>query len=673
MLLRGVWRLLWSWGKLLLALGIGICQVLPDTLDASRIELQLEDQAESAPEGIDWTQTADILEELARNPLDLNRASDLQLMRVPGMTSTLLRALRRHQARYGPLVSIYELQAIPEFTEQAFRAIQPYVTVRPATELDFGEGPLQFPTLNRIKEVARFSFIQRIQRTWRSEWERGVWEKDTLRGALGDPYRLYTRVWLQANPYLSVALIGEKDSYEPLEWRSDRRYYGYDFISGHVAIGNLGELRKIILGDYIIQVGQGLVFARGLGFGKGGDPIITLKQPSIGLMPYTSVNEYQFWRGAAATLRLSSSWEVIGMVSRLRQDGTITQSLQDTTEEPEIAVQTLLSSGLHRTTSEINRRKNLLHEAAGGILSWHKGWNSAGATLLYQRFTPSLSLAGGKPYQLFGFEGKENLLGSGFWDFTVGNLNCFGEAAISRSGGKAITFSCLAALHPSLDVALQLRHFDPNFHSLYGYSFAERPYALQNEQGLYIGFRIRPAPRWEITGFHDLYAFPWYRYRANNPTQGHENFLQVTYTIRKRLQVYLRLRYESKPYNVSTEYSEGELMYRLIPHTRGYIRLHGNYEISPFWRYMARIEVSRYTREEESFGYLMYQDIRWQPHFIFSLSMRWVLYRIQSYDARIYTYEAMPPTTFFIPGYYGNGQRVYVLARMRIGQHWTIW
>jgi hypothetical protein len=103
------------------------------------------------------------------------------------------------------------------------------------------------------------------------------------------------------------------------------------------------------------------------------------------------------------------------------------------------------------------------------------------------------------------------------------------------------------------------------------------------------------------------------------------------------------------------------------------VRLHGMYEISPYWRYQGRLEWSWYEREALSQGYLFYQDLRWQPSFLYSVSVRWVVYRIGSYDARIYTYEAMPPTTFFIPGYYGEGQRVYGLFRVRVGRHWTVW
>jgi len=377
---------------MLLWVGLGVAQVLPDTLDASTWELQLEDQAEQAPDGLDWTQLSDVYNELARRPIDLNRASVQELLRVPGITPQLVRNLRSHQGKYGPLLSIYELQAVPGFTESVIRQIIPFVRVAPATPYDLGPGPPQPPSLARIGELSRFTFIQRVQRNLSYRGDGTTWTPDTLRNAQGNPYRLYTRLWLQANPYFSLALIGEKDYYEPLRWDPQKRYYGYDFLSGHVAIGGLGRLQKLIVGDYILQVGQGLVLARGLGFGKGGDVILTLKQPAFGLVPYTSVNEYQFWRGAAVSYRLANRWEVIGFVSRLRQDGT---TISDTTDEEEVVfVRTLLSSGLHRTPSELNRRQNLLHTAQGAVLTYRHRYTTLGGTFLEQRFEPSLRLTG---------------------------------------------------------------------------------------------------------------------------------------------------------------------------------------------------------------------------------------------------------------------------------------
>ena len=56
-----------------------------------------------------------------RSPVDLNRASNDALLALPGMNETLILHLRGHQSRFGPLTSLYELQAVPGFSEEKWR------------------------------------------------------------------------------------------------------------------------------------------------------------------------------------------------------------------------------------------------------------------------------------------------------------------------------------------------------------------------------------------------------------------------------------------------------------------------------------------------------------------------------------------------------------------------
>ncbi|MCS6790863.1 MAG: helix-hairpin-helix domain-containing protein [Bacteroidia bacterium] len=663
-------------GVVLLLLGVQRAQVLPDTIGAGRIELQLEDQAERSPEGIDWTQLADIYSGLARNPLDLNTATDVQLLKVPGMTPLLLRNLRLHQKRYGPLLSIYELQTIPGFTEQVYRQMQPFIRVKPTAAEDLSGKAFRLPSLSQLRQSSYFSFIQRAEHQSLQAWNGERWVGDSLSNAVGGPQRLYTRLWLQANPYLSVAVIGEKDFFEPFRWNPERRYYGYDFLSGHIAISEIGTLKRLVLGDYIMQFGQGLVFARGFGFAKGGDPIVTPKQPAFGLMPYTSVNDFQFWRGAAATFSPLKDVELTLMRSRRFLSGNPVQVIDDTISgEVEVVIDRLLTRGQHRTQAELNQRARLRSDAMGGVLAWRKDWQTVGLTFLHQTFSPKLRLAGREPHRFYDFAGTATYVGSAYWDLTLYNLNFFGEMAMSRSQGKALSAGVLAPLHTTVDAVVLLRHFDPNFHSFSSYTFAEAPFIVQNEQGFYLGARIRPSPRWEIQGFQDIYRFPWYRFRISTPTHGYETLLQITYTVRRKFQSYIRLRHEGRPFNTYWLYaSPSEKLNDLTYHRRTFLRMQAVHEINPMWRFQSRLELVWYQREQRSGGYLFFQDVRWQPIPRLSLSVRWVTYRLNSFDARVFAFEAMPPTLFFVPFFYGYGHRTYAFLRLYLLEpHWTLW
>lgn len=96
-----------------------------------------------------------------------------------------------------------------------------------------------------------------------------------------------------------------------------------DYWSGHIMLEQLNKVRKVIVGDYQLQLGQGLLFGGGFGAGKGSETINTLERTHLGIRPYTSVIEGGFLRGAAATYKLNESFNVTGFLSSLNQDGNI--------------------------------------------------------------------------------------------------------------------------------------------------------------------------------------------------------------------------------------------------------------------------------------------------------------------------------------------------------------
>ena len=57
-------------------------------------------------------------------------------------------------------------------------------------------------------------------------------------------------------------------------------------------------MKKLVLGDFALQFGQGLTMWAGSGFGKGAG-ITTIAKQDFGLKPYSSVNEASFLRGIA--------------------------------------------------------------------------------------------------------------------------------------------------------------------------------------------------------------------------------------------------------------------------------------------------------------------------------------------------------------------------------------
>ena len=82
------------------------------------------------------------------------------------------------------------------------------------------------------------------------------------------PMRSMFRYNYRFGPLMQWGLTMEKDPGEFI-WNAWRG--GPDFLSGHVAVRDLGILRSMVLGDYQVSMGQGLIHWPGISFGMGSD------------------------------------------------------------------------------------------------------------------------------------------------------------------------------------------------------------------------------------------------------------------------------------------------------------------------------------------------------------------------------------------------------------------
>ena len=145
----------------------------------------------------------------------------------------------------------------------------------------------------------------------------------------------------------SAGITVEKDAGEALGWNPAAGRYGPDYHAAHVQLENQGRLRQLTVGDYRVQMGQGLLFGSGFAVGKGAEPVRTVVQTQNTTRPHTAATENGFFRGVASTVNLPAAQhtlELTTLVSYQRQDGRV-DSLSDRFE----ALQT---TGLHRTGSE---------------------------------------------------------------------------------------------------------------------------------------------------------------------------------------------------------------------------------------------------------------------------------------------------------------------------------
>lgn len=651
-------------------------QVNPDSTEQSDdfLDQVIEDAITDieSDDQTDWTVFTDVLQDLQEKPLNLNTATKEELLLLPGMTAILVNNLTAYIQEFGNLTSIFELQAVSGFDAEVFNKIRPYIIVRETRSADISPGTLHpaGPPLREVLRESRHELLLRFVSLL--EEQKGYTPTPAANpGAtryLGNQHRYYARYRMRYNQNFSLALVGEKDPGEQFDWKPQEKLYGFDFLAGHIAIRDYGKIKRLVVGDYNIQVGQGLLLSKGLGFGKGSQAVNAVKRPGLGVRPYASVNENQFMRGAATTIAVDRFY-FTGFFSRNRRDGNLVTNADTTDNDNLQDVTSLQTSGFHRTPNEVEDKDAIGETIYGGRVEYKQRWLAVGATHFFQQLDNAL-VRGAQPYQAFNFSGKQNFLSGLDFDATFRNFNFFGELGRSKSGGTGLVMGMLASLHPKVDLAVQFRNFEPDFHPYNPFVFAERPTAARNERGTYLGLTVTPTPKWVFSTYFDQFKFPWSNFNVSFPSRGYEYFAQLEYKPSRAMQVYVRWRSDTKERNAS-ELPTGQNVEMIVPTVRNGLRLHFAYKVTRNLTIKSRIEKSWYKRglpdalEEQHGGILAYQDISWKLGWKWKLTGRYAIFDAQDYDARIYAYENDILGFFSIPAYTGQGTRSYLMLNYK--------
>lgn len=431
---------------------------------------------------------------------------------------------------------------------------------------------------------------------------------------------------------------------------------------------NRGQLKNLIIGDFQMQAGQGLVMAAGFSLGKGSEVIRTTYRSTLGLKPYTSVLEANFFRGMAATFAFHSQLEMTTFYSLTRRDA----SLDNTADDPDaVVVSSLLVSGYHRTAAERAKHGTIPEQNAGLHFIYkmpsHNG--QLGLTILNTHYGTSLRKKD-VPYNRFEFTGNNNLIFGLHGDYHWQNFHFFGEAARSQSGGTGAVGGWIAGLGKTLDFTMLFRRYDKDFHSQYGNALAEATRPI-NETGMYWGLRYMPNRKWQFSGFYDYFRFPWLKYQVNAPSDGHDIFLHSLWKPSKKLNTYLLFHEKHKQRNAPE--SDANVI-PVVNSVRRTIMFNLEYEIPLKYAIRTRVQYGdlRYEGGSKSAGFTVVQDVT--RHFPkFEISARIAFFKTDNYDSRQYVYEKDMLYAFTIPAYYDTGTRHYLILKYNLSKKMKVW
>ena len=616
-------------------------------------EEKLENLTDAQQEEINDDSYLQQLEHFKKHPLNLNIADANELKELIFLNDLQIDNLISYRNLLGKLISIYELQSIPAWDVGIIKKILPYVTVSNAvsaaedlkTRFKAGDQSMLF----RYSEIL--------------EKSKGFDNTTSGTKYLGSRERLFFRYRYQYKNLLQFGIVGDKDAGE--QFFKGVQKHGFDFYSFHVFVRKIGKIQALALGDFTVNMGQGLIQWQSLAFSKSAD-VMDVKRQSAILRPYSSSGEVYFHRGAGVTMKFGKV-EATAFASIRKLSANF---VADTVNREDF-ISSFQNSGYHRTQSEIDDRNNLRQFAFGGNLTYRqRSWHISINGVAYNFSLPLVKRD--EPYNLFAIGGKSWSNLSVDYSYTHNNFHFFGETAIDKNFNKATINGLLVSVDPRVDLSIVQRAIDKKYQSVYGNAFTENTYPT-NEDGIYAGVSIRPLAGWRLDMFADFYRFPWLKYLVDAPSYGKDFLAQITFTPNKQLEIYSRFKNKSKEINQSGNIAVTNYLV-MIPKQDWRTQI--NYRINSVITLRERIEMLWYDEKggNRENGFLSFFDLLYRPLLKpYSGNIRLQYFETDGYNSRIYAYENDVLYGYSIPAFFNKGYRYYINMNYDLRRNLSFW
>ncbi len=597
---------------------------------------ELQDEEESEEE----SELSQTLSAIAASPLNINALTREDLEELQFLTNNQIEAVLEYVARYGPLLSKAEMMMIPflDSTRRNLLACLTYIGSMPPREYTFLDS-LQFEKY-RVEEKAytakenKGEVVGYIKLPFYSRrGDEGVYA--------GSKYKHWLRASYQFD-HVKIGLTASQDAGEA--FRFDRKQWGYDYYSLYIQLQKIGIIKNLVLGQYRVKAGLGLIVNNNLYFGKTFG-LSSAQLSSTVVRPHSSRSEGNFLQGAAATLSLWRNADLTAFASYRQIDATLVDSTY---------IRTVVTSGYHRTESEINRRHNAAQATAGLNLRYSFHSFSLGLTGVYNHYSMPL-----KPYT----EGASSAqlyrlfypAGQNFWNISLsygwkyGNrFRIEGETATGDCGRVATVNSLSFRVSRTLTLSAIYRYYPVKFTAVMGQSFSEGG-RNQNENGIYLGATWALSERFTLNGYFDYAYFEWSKYLALGSSNSFDNFIQATYKLTPHSSLTARYRLKMRQRNSDVE---GELIYR----NEHRLRLAYSADISNLTLRL-QADASYCSYRENSAGLMLFPSAKYSWKWG-SATLGVGYFKTKDYYSRIYIYEQALPYTFSSTAFFGHGIRV---------------
>ena len=665
------------------------------------------------------------LNELAQQPLDVNVATQEDLMQIPGLDQNQINDILEYIHRYGRMRSIEELAMIESIDLNLRNYLECFLVAEDeAAKPWYAKGQLR-QSLRKVRQS--LVTTARVPTYYRAGDQRAP--SHTYMGDnryagkyLGDPVSHSLRYSLRMGENVTFNLSGGKSAGEPFFGEHNR--WGYDRYAFNLRVTHVGRLGKsgklgerggggklgerggggklgehggsgrgslfsqIILGHFRGQFGLGLVLNNNFTLGKQG-MLAAVGRRLTAFSPHSSVGDSKHFQGAAAMVSLSD---------RIQMAAFFSYRMIDATLNADSTISTILTSGYHRTALEMGKKNNSAMMTTGTHLSYERRrWGvgvSAIYSLLNREINPTYSKTGKQnPSQLYRLHYPR---GKCFWNISADyhyrwrDLRLNGETAIDKDFHLATINSITwrtslrtpwrtprhspertpERAPTTLTLMAVQRYYTYQYNALFGSSFSDGG-SVKNESGLYIGAKWDISPSIVIEGYTDIAYFPWYKYLVSSSSYSWDNSITGTWNKNSNWSFSLRYRIKMKQRDKTTKNetnekkgTEGTKEKALLTKYDHRLRLLAIYNKEK-WSLRTQVEGCSLSFDKTTKGYIIAQSASYKPTSTLEIYANAAWFNTDDYDSRLYSYERGVRYSFGSTSYYGKGIHAALMLKYK--------
>lgn len=595
------------------------------------LEQLLENNPDDDAEG---SSALDALEFYRSNPIDINTATFQELTEVPFLSSIVAGKIISLRDSLGGL-SIVGLRAIPELDGQTIALVSQFFT--------FGKDA-RGPT-SSVESTASSRISFRSRGTSDLQLRKAFREGDYF----GNKFRQYHRLKFIA-ARAGGGILYDKDAGEK---------FSDGFVSGYIGFDDVGIVKKLVIGNYTVNAGEGLTISGFRSSSKGGDALLQIKSTGRTIVPYLSTDEFHYFHGVAATTDFYPLALTV-FLSKKRTGATIDSSN---------TVRSFYASGLFRSRTELEKKDVVEERAAGIVANIRVGrMHRLGAAILRSRYNKNIETQSSRNSR-----GSDISAVGANANLAFESFSAFGELAGNSWESRSAVVGFIYQVSRRLSVASQVRSYANDYANSFAYGFGEQNGTVNGESGRYFGLAYRPLNGIKISLYFDEFTLPEI---GKFTATGSEYIVRYEHTVTKSLSAFVQYKKKSKVQENSLLYANHELERILQARHQESLRASMTYSINKWMELSQRIEWTRVgysvspTNER---GMMMFAELTWSfPSTRLFGNARFAIFDTHSYDSRVYEFERDVRGGYSFPALYGRGIRWYIVFGCKMLGHTEI-